>query len=623
MKRFSPLVVALLATASALPGQSSREVRTGPLVMQEAYLKAVSPDRTDEFGHAIAVYGDTVVVGAPYEDSDATGVNGFPMHDNSPNSGAAYVYVRLDKEWVPQAYLKAEVNHQSALFGSSVAIFEDVIAVGAPQANGTGEVTVFRRVNDKWHLEQTLTSFRPDYGDLFGTSVSLAKNQLLIGAPGEDGKAKGVGGDQNDNSKTDSGAAFVFSRSNQGWRQKAYIKSLSPTDGDYFGKAVALSVRTAVIGVPREDSNATGVNGDASNNLSRNSGAAYVYVRGGGTGSWTAQAYLKPLNTGAFDHFGRSVAIAGETVIIGAPLEDSDSRGYNGQGNDLSRDSGAAYVFARSGDQWAQHAYLKSLNTTTNYNFGAAVAVFGNTVAISSPRDSSSSFGTDGRREQVISETAETGSVQVFFRELGLWFPSIYSKAMNAGQRDQFGGALAMHKGIMAVGAQWEDSAAQGVNGDPSDNSKPHSGAAYCLNLAPDWGMARYGTYFGANYADLYGLNLPVAGRPFTLSLREFTGGGAARLWLSRAPDWVVHQTGGVIHIDTDPQQLLIRPDKFVYVPIIDHAPGFDYAGRGTFTMDLPASAAGFTLYAQAGMHDPAQPTTWALSNGLKIVVSP
>src|SRR5262249_19015368 len=117
--------------------------------------------------------------------------------------------------------------------------------------------------------------------------------------------------------------------------QQAYIKASntggpSPgetgTDlgvGDNFGRSVAISGDTMVIGALGEDSNATGVNGNQTNNTAKNSGAAYVFVRDGT--NWVQQAYLKGSNTAAGDNFGWSVAISGETMVIGAPLEDSNA----------------------------------------------------------------------------------------------------------------------------------------------------------------------------------------------------------------------------------------------------------------------------------------------------------
>ena len=125
---------------------------------------------------------------------------------------------------------------------------------------------------------------------------------------------------------------------------------------------MAVSGDTVVVGASQEDSNATGINGDQSNNSADTAGAAYVFVRSGAT--WTQQAYLKASNTDAVEYFGYSVAVSGDTVVVGAYGEDSNATGINGDQSDNSADfAGAAYVFVRNGATWTQQAYLKASNT--------------------------------------------------------------------------------------------------------------------------------------------------------------------------------------------------------------------------------------------------------------------
>jgi hypothetical protein len=160
----------------------------------------------------------------------------------------------------------------------------------------------------------------------------------------EDSNATGVNGTQSDNSADASGAAYVFVRSGTTWSQQAYLKASNTGASDKFGYSVAIAGDTVVVGAYLEDSNATGVNGDGSNNSAINSGAAYVFVRSGTT--WSQQAYLKASNTGANDLFGFLVAISGDTVVVGAYGEASNATGVNGTQSDNSASSaGAAYVF--------------------------------------------------------------------------------------------------------------------------------------------------------------------------------------------------------------------------------------------------------------------------------------
>ena len=266
---------------------------------QQAYLKASSSsEASDMFGISVSVSGDTVVVGAWGDGSTATGVNGNRSGYNGGYSGAAYVFVRNGATWSQQAYLKA---------------------------SNTGA------------------------GDYFGRSVSVSGDTVVVGAYGEDSSATGVNGNQADNSSGGSGAAYVFVRNGATWSQQAYLKASYTGAGDGFGLSVSVSGDTVVVGANREDSSATGVNGNQSDNSAAFSGAAYVFVRNGAT--WSQQAYLKASNRGAEDLFGGSVSVSGDTVVVGAYYEDSSATGVNGnQSDNSSGSSGAAYVFGGLGD---------------------------------------------------------------------------------------------------------------------------------------------------------------------------------------------------------------------------------------------------------------------------------
>ena len=137
--------------------------------------------------------------------------------------------------------------------------------------------------------------------------------------------------------------------------QQAYLKASNTEADDHFGQAVAVSGDTVVVGAFGEDSNATGVNGNQTNNSAGTSGAAYVFAREGT--NWSQQADLKASNTGAFDQFGISVAVSGNRVVVGANSEDSNATGVDGNpGNNDATNAGAAYVFVRLAGAWSQPA---------------------------------------------------------------------------------------------------------------------------------------------------------------------------------------------------------------------------------------------------------------------------
>jgi hypothetical protein len=165
-------------------------------------------------------------VGARYESSNATGINGDQADNSAANSGAVYVFTRTGSSWAQQAYIKA---------------------------SNTGA------------------------NDVFGLSVSLSGDTLAVGAFGEASNAMGINGNEADNSTSNSGAVYVFTRTGSTWAQQAYVKASNTEANDRFGGSVSLSGDTLVVGAFGEASNATGINGSEVDNAAPNSGAVYVF----------------------------------------------------------------------------------------------------------------------------------------------------------------------------------------------------------------------------------------------------------------------------------------------------------------------------------------------------------
>ncbi len=410
----------------------------GAAITQQAYLKASNTGPEDYFGYSVAVSGDTMVVGAYLEDSTAAG------------SGAAYVFVRNGTNWTQQAHLKVS---------------------------------------------------NPGNYDFFGIAVAISGDTLVVAANGEDSSATGVDGDGSDNSASDSGAAYVFVRNGTNWTQQAYLKASNTDGGDEFGVYVAISGDTVVVGAPGEGSSATGVDGDGSDNSVSHAGAAYVFVRNGTT--WTQQAYLKASNTGANDSyygagdFFARVAISGDTVVVGTPGEDSSATGVDGDQSDNSAaDSGAAYVFVRSGTTWSQQAYLKASNPDNA--FGLGVAVSGDTIVVGAGRESG----------------------YVFVRSGTTWSQQAYLKASNTEAGDGFGYPVAISGDTIVVGALQEDSSATGVDGNQDSNSATNSGAAYVfVRSGTTWTQQAYlkasntgGALPGQDSGDFFGESVAISG---------------------------------------------------------------------------------------------------------------
>jgi hypothetical protein len=405
-------------------------VRTGTNWVQQAYLKPSNTTAGSVFGLSVAIHGDLVVVGSTGESSNATGVNGDPGTNDVQNSGAAYVFVRNGTNWTQQAYLKASNTGPIDNFGSAVAVFEDLVVVGArneasaatgvngvqtdDSANDSGAAYVFVRQGTNWTQQAYLKASNTGPEDQFGFALTLWGNTIVVGAHGEASNAVGVNGNQTSNSAFESGAAYVFVRDGTSWIQQAYLKASNTASRDHFAWSLALSGDTLVVGAYGEDSNATAVNGDQSNNNALTAGAAYVFVREGT--NWAQQAYLKASNAQAGDFFGESVAISGDTIVVGASLEDGDG---SEPGNNSLVGSGAAYVFTRSGTNWIQQDYLKASNpggeippSGPGDGFGESVAVSGSIIVVAAPGEDSDATGLNG--DQGNNNALNSGAAYVF-----------------------------------------------------------------------------------------------------------------------------------------------------------------------------------------------------------------
>lgn len=459
------------------------------------YLKASNTGANDGFGYSVAFDGDTLAVGAPGEDSNATGIDGNQSDGSASSSGAVYVFRRNGETFVQEAYVKASNTASNDIFGMSVALSGDTLVIGAPgedsdaigvggsqsndNASASGAVYVFVRTAGKWAQQAYIKASNGDANDYFGTSVALSGDTLAVGAIGEDSNATGIAGNQDNESKTDSGAAYVFVRVAGVWAQQAYIKASNTDANDSFGVTLALSGDTLVVGADAEDSNAVGVNGNADNDSDNDSGAAYVFVRAAGV--WAQEAYLKASNTATNDHFGASLALFGDTLAVGAYGEDSSAVGVNGdQGNDDAADSGAVYVFSRNGAAWAQSAYVKASNTENFDYFGASVALSEGMLVVGADGENGGTVGLDGK--QGDNTANDSGAVYLFARGGGSFSQVGYLKPPNTDASDAFGGSVALYGDTLVCASVNEDSDAIGIDGNPYDNTAAESGAVYVFH---------------------------------------------------------------------------------------------------------------------------------------------
>src|SRR2546430_3176891 len=242
------------------------------------------------------------------------------------------------------------------------------IAASAPSA--------FAQLKQAAYIKASNTKMDDHFGNggtLEGHGVALSGDgsTLAAGAPYESSGAKGINGNQNDNSVYNAGAVYIFVQRNNNWSQQAYIKASNPGQSYKFGFHVSLSQdgNTLAVSAPGEASAAKGVNGDQNDKSIPLAGAVYVFSRTGTT--WTQQAYIKASNTGEpgmgdqfpeGDRFAFSIAVSadGNTLAAGAMGEDRGAKGINGDQKDKSQpESGAVGEIARRGTRWSMQAYIK------------------------------------------------------------------------------------------------------------------------------------------------------------------------------------------------------------------------------------------------------------------------
>ena len=445
---------------------------------QDVYIKASNAFDEDEFGWSVAMSGDTLAVGAPNEWSDADGINGDETNNDAYRAGAVYVFVRDPVTgWAQEAYIKA---------------------------SNSGEV------------------------DHFGYSLALEDDTLAVGAYTEWSSATGINGDQTDNSADSAGAVYVFTRDPlAGWSQQAYIKASNTEFDDQFGHSVDLSGDTLVVGARSENSAASGVNGDQSDNSLLAAGAAYVFTRDP-VGVWSQQAYLKATNPDSGDQFGFSVAVSGDLVAVGAIGESSAAVGINGDQSDNSAaSSGAVNVYVRDGSgQWQPEAYLKASNTGAVDNFGWSLSLHDNTLAVGARQEDGAAPGING--DDTDNTDVNSGAAYLFSRDpAGAWTQQAYVKASDPDEDDEFGSSIALTHNALLVGARFESSGADGINGDETDNAWPEAGAAYLFlrNADGQWAQRAYLKASNSYNFDYFGWSVALTDDALAVGARNEAGG--------------------------------------------------------------------------------------------------
>lgn len=358
------------------------------------------PATPDAFGSAVAIDGDTALVGAA-EDPDP----------NGHRAGSAYVFERASNGWTRAVKLVPDDGDPGDTFGTSVALADETALIGAPgdedpTGRDGGSAYVFTRADGTWTQRATLAAEGGESDGGFGVSVALAGDTALVGAPGDDPR---------DESTT--GAAYLFEEANGGWSHRRRLSPEESVSGDAFGHAVALSDGTALVGAPFDDE----PHGEW--------GGSVYAIEGVEWSQWTK---LAPTNGQEREMFGYSVSLSGETALVGA-------RGDAAIPGQVYAE-GSAYVITRMSGEWSQTGRLTPPDGP-RFGFGTSVEIDGETALVGA---------------FVISDVAgeySTARAHVFERATGDW-PHQSTFEHDSDQRDDFfGRAVGLSRDVALVGA--------------------------------------------------------------------------------------------------------------------------------------------------------------------------
>ncbi|MEZ4462078.1 MAG: hypothetical protein R3E66_20630 [bacterium] len=391
------------STVAAGSGSVFVFVRFGNAWMQQAQLKASNPDIDDAFGQAVGIAGDTLIVGAPHEDSEAREIDGDQTSNRQSDSGAVYVFERSGTTWTQTAYIKPANSDGGQLFGSTVAMDGQTFVAGAPGDSRTaggvdsaslntgaarsGAAYVFAHTNGVWSQQADLKAADAAANDDFGISVAIHADRVAVGAPGEDSPSANTPFDLG---RASSGAVYVFERTGVKWAQTAMVKATAPRMRQRLGIAVAVDDDELAVG----------------SDFTEVQGGAVFYFRPAQE-RWAQFAIVQPAYHEAADRVGFAVALHDGKIFATAPFEESSATGVDGDSSDNSADSsGAVYAFQGALTQWKTAAYIKADNADADDQFGTSMAIDGDFLIVGAPFE-------DGEGNPFANTAIDSGAVYV------------------------------------------------------------------------------------------------------------------------------------------------------------------------------------------------------------------
>ena len=363
-----------------------------------------------DFGHSVSISGDLMVAGALYARIDSGPASGS-------QTGSAYIFEQAgDGTWSEVAQLFASDAWSSDFFGRSVSISGDLVVVGASgnDDNGTssGSAYIFEQDGKgTWSEVAKLTASDAVAGAIFGYSVSISGDLVVVGASG------------NDDNGISSGSAYIYERDGNGaWSEVAKLNASDGNQADLFGSGVSISGDTVVVGSYLDDDNGF------------DSGSAYIYERAG-DGTWPEVAKLTASDPDEYDEFGFSVSISGDRVVVGADYDDD-----NGSA------SGSAYIFERNGKgTWSEVAKLTASDAAVSDRFGGSVAISGDLVLVGARLDDDNGW-------------SNSGSAYVYERDgKGTWSEMAKLTASDGAENDWFGYSVSISDNQAVIGSKFDN----------------------------------------------------------------------------------------------------------------------------------------------------------------------
>ncbi len=332
---------------------------------QQAKLVAEPFFKNDTLGGNVALKGNVAMLGA------------IGRNTKAKASGAVIFFERRSNSWIQRQVVTAPDAKSGDAFGQAIALNDSYLVVGSPRNDvleeDSGAVYIYKRVNEAWRYQTKLSAIDGKKGDLFGISVAISGNTILVGADLHDEKAENAG------------AVYVYVLDGNKWKQEAKLLASDGGKTDIFGVRVAISGNTALISARRDDIEGIGVD----------AGSAYIFERHGH--HWTEIAKFTSPDGKADDRFGRGVALNEDTAIISAMHHDANGT-----------DTGAVYIYNKGRKGWRYTEKILAELSFPYDRIGWNVALSNNNAVITAPNHDSSGKNTGAVLIQTLNNNVTT-----------------------------------------------------------------------------------------------------------------------------------------------------------------------------------------------------------------------